>query len=141
MIELSCAPIDVRLSSDSSDVAGVVEQFHRALEAGDSAAAMRLLAGDVVILESGDEETRAQYEETHLAADIAFSRATHSTRGPIRVVVTGDAAWATSTDVTTGSFHGRAVHSARAELMVLARTSEGWRIRAIHWSSRARRTR
>jgi hypothetical protein len=35
--------------------------------------------------------------------------------------------------------NGRAINSSGAELMVLVRTSSGWKISAIHWSSRARR--
>jgi ketosteroid isomerase-like protein len=127
------------MTPDSADVASVVAQFHRALTTGDSAAAMRLLSSDVVILESGDSETRAHYEAEHLAADIAFSRATSSTRGALRVMVVSDVAWVTSTDVTTGTYHGRAIDSAGAEMMVLSRTPRGWRIRAVHWSSHTRR--
>ena len=126
-------------TSDSATIAGVVAQFHRALAAGDSAAVMRLLSSDVVILESGDSETRSHYEAEHLAADIAFSRATTSKRGAFRVVVAGDVAWVTSTDVTTGTYRGRAINSAGAEMMVLTRTPDGWRIRAVHWSSHSRR--
>ena len=60
-------------------------------------------------------------------------------RGPMRVVVRGDAAWVSSTSSTTGEYRGRQVDSSGAELMVLSRTPQGWRIAAIHWSSRTRR--
>jgi ketosteroid isomerase-like protein len=53
--------------------------------------------------------------------------------------VRGDAAWVSSTSTTTGEYRGRQVNSSGAELMVLARTPQGWRIAAIHWSSRTRR--
>ncbi len=124
---------------DSSAVAAVVTGFHHALSAGDTATAMRLLAADVVILESGDTENRAQYAASHLAADVEFARATRASGGPVRVAVQGDAAWASSTSRTRGAFHGRAVDADGAELMVLTRTAEGWRIRAVHWSSHAHR--
>jgi hypothetical protein len=42
--------------------------------------------------------------------------------------------------VAQGEFRARAVNSVGAELAVLTRAGDGWRIRAIHWSSRARRT-
>jgi ketosteroid isomerase-like protein len=124
---------------DSAAVAEVVERFHAALAAGDSTAALALLAPDVTILESGGAETLQEYRAHHLAGDIAFAQAVPRSRAPILVRVTGDAAWATSTGITQGEYRGRAVNSSSAELMVLTRTGGGWVIRAIHWSSRARR--
>ncbi|HET9453194.1 MAG TPA: nuclear transport factor 2 family protein, partial [Gemmatimonadaceae bacterium] len=101
--------------------------------------ALRLLAPDAVILESGGAETVAEYRAHHLPADIAFAAAVPSNRTVTRVVVRGDMGWVASTSTTQGEFRGRAINSAGAELMVLTRTGDGWRISAIHWSSRARR--
>lgn len=128
-----------RPESDSGAVAAVVDQFHHALASGDSAGAMSLLAEDAMILESGGVETREEYRSHHLPGDIAFARAISSTRGAMGVTIQGDVAWATSTSTTVGSYRDRAINSAGAELMVLSRSADGWRIRAIHWSSRARR--
>lgn len=125
--------------NDSAAVVTVVERYHRSLESADSAGALRLLTSDAVILESGGIETREEYRSHHLQADIAFARAVKSERGPIRVVVRGDVAWAASTSTAHGEFRGRAVNSVGAELMVLTRTPDGWKISAIHWSSRNRR--
>ncbi len=124
---------------DSAAVAAVVERFHGALAAGDSTGALALLAPDAIILEAGGVETRAEYRAHHLGGDIEFARAIRRQRGPMRVRVKGDVAWATSTSVTEGQFRERAINSAGAELMVLTRTPRGWRISAIHWSSRTRR--
>lgn len=124
---------------DSTDVAAVVERFHGALARGDSLGALELLADDVVVLESGASETKADYRAHHLQADIAFAGAVPAQAGPLSVSVRGDVAWASRTRTTQGEYRGRAVNSASAELIVLTRESEGWRIRAIHWSSRARR--
>lgn len=123
---------------DSTAVAITVDRFHQALATGDSATAMNLLAPDAVILESGGMETRAEYRSHHLPADIAFARAVPRDRGPIRVTVRDDVAWATSTSVTRGEYRDREVNSSGVELMVLTRAPEGWEIAAIHWSSRAR---
>jgi uncharacterized GH25 family protein/ketosteroid isomerase-like protein len=136
---LAAAPAAGRQPGDSAAVAEVVHRFHGALESGDSATALSLLAEDAVIQESGGVETRAEYRGHHLPGDIEFARAVRSERGPVRVRVAGDAAWASSTSTTQGEFRGRAINSAGAELMVLVRTPQGWRIAAIHWSSRARR--
>lgn len=129
------------VQGDSASVAGVVERYDRALAAGDSAAALALLAPDAVILESGGVETREEYRSHHLASDIGFARTAQTARSPVRVVVVGDAAWATTTSSTQRTVDGRAVESTGAELMVLTRTPDGWQIRAIHWSSRTRRPR
>lgn len=125
--------------ADSSDVADAVNRYHHALETGDSAAALALLTDDAVILESGGMETRAEYRSHHLPSDIAFARAVQSVRSPVNVTVRGDVAWASSTSVAEGEFRGRPVNSTGAELMVLVRTGQGWRIAAIHWSARTRR--
>lgn len=125
---------------DSAAVAAAVDAYDRALATGDSAAALALLAPDAVILESGGVETRDEYRGHHLPGDIAYARAVRSVRGPVRVAVQGDVAWATSTSTTQGTYRGRAVNSTGAELMVLSRDARGaWTIRAIHWSSRTRK--
>ena len=124
--------------SDSAAVATVVGQFHDALVRGDSTAALGLLAEDAIVLEAGTVETRAEYRQHHLPADIRFAQAVPSTRGSVRIVVAGDVAWITSSSETTGTFENRPSSSVGAELMVLSRTAAGWRIRAIHWSSRRR---
>jgi uncharacterized GH25 family protein/ketosteroid isomerase-like protein len=126
-------------AGDSAEVARTVGRFHEALARGDSAAALALLAPGATILESGGVETVAEYRAHHLPADIAFARAVPNVRGPVRVTVRGDVAWAASTSETKGEYRGRAVNSVGAELMVLTRDAAGWRIGAIHWSSRARR--
>jgi uncharacterized protein (TIGR02246 family) len=139
---LACSVLPVAAGaqqSDSAAVASVIERFHAALASGDSAAALALLAPDVTVLESGGLETRDQYRSHHLPGDMQFAKAVPLARTPITVTLAGDVAWATSTGVTQGEFRGRAVNSSSAELMVLTRSAGGWLIRAIHWSSRARR--
>lgn len=123
-------------TADSAAVAEVVHRYHHALASGDSAAALTLLADDALILESGGIETRSEYRAHHLQSDIGFASAIASDRGPVRVVVRGDVAWTISTSTMRGRYRDRDINSAGAELMVLTRTPPGWRISAIHWSSR-----
>lgn len=120
---------------DAATVAKTLEQFHAALAHGDDKAAMTLLAPDAVILESGSGESRSQYEAHHLPEDIMFAKAVQSTRSDIEVHVDGNTAWLTSRSRAEGSFEGKAIKSSGVELAVLTRTADGWRIRAIHWSS------
>jgi ketosteroid isomerase-like protein len=122
--------------ADSTAVAATVGAFHQALASGDSAGALRLLAADAVILESGGRESREEYAAHHLAEDIEFARAVRVERSAPQITVSGDVAWANSTSVTRGAYRNRAIDAAGVELIVLSRTSTGWVIRAIHWSSR-----
>ena len=131
---LTCSGVIVA-ADETQNVVSTVEAFHSALQRGDGAAAMKLLAPDAVILEGGGIETRAEYESHHLAADMEFAKAVPSTRSNVRVQVNGDTSWLTSASRTEGTFKDRPISSRGAELMVLAKTSDGWRIRAIHWSS------
>jgi ketosteroid isomerase-like protein len=139
-------PANVVSTSDSSDAAQAVKRFHAALAEGDSVTALRLLAPDARILESGDTESREEYRRHHLPADIAFARAVPSTHAVHGVVVMGDVAWVSATSESKGTWNGRAVNSVGAELVVLSRDPHAahaaprgaapWVIRAIHWSSR-----
>jgi ketosteroid isomerase-like protein len=126
-------------SSDSTTVVGVVAGFHAALRSADSVTALRLLDSDAIIIESGDAETRAEYRSHHLPDDIRFARAVQSKESLLKVSIRGNAAWVASTSTSEGSFEGRKINSAGAELMVLRRTRAGWTIAAIHWSSHTRR--
>lgn len=133
-------------ASDSSDAAQAVTSFHAALAAGDSVSALRLLAPDARILESGEVESREEYRRHHLPADITFAQAVPSRQALLGVVVLGDVAWVSSTSESKGTWNGCAVNSVGAELMVLSRDPHApqaapdgaprWVIRAIHWSSR-----
>jgi len=121
-----------------AEVVAVVDSFHRGLQRGDSAAVLALLAPEVVILESGGAETLDDYRSHHLLADIAFARAVKQTRSPMRVAVRGEVAWTTATSTARGNYRGQPVNTTGAELMVLTRRADGWKITAIHWSSRDR---
>ncbi len=120
---------------DSADVAQTVARFHESLEKADTATVRILLAADATIMEAGSVETRDHYLAHHMGGDMAFAKAIHAERIPGSVTVAGNVAWTASTSTTRGEFSGREVNSAGAELMVLTRSGNGWRIRAIHWSS------
>ena len=122
--------------SDSTAFAAAVERYHNALSQGDSAAVLALLSPAAVIVESGRIESFREYRSHHLPADIAFARAVKATRSPVRVSVMGDVAWTTATTTARGTYGGKPIDSAGAELMVLIRMPGGWTISAIHWSSR-----
>jgi ketosteroid isomerase-like protein len=122
-----------------AEIQKVVDAFHAGLKKGDAAAVMQLFAPDVLLLEAGGIETRAQYEKDHLPADIEFEKVVSTSFKPYRVVVIGDAAWTINSSEYKGTFRDRPVDSLGVELMILSRDASGWRIRAVHWSSRPRR--
>ncbi len=123
-------------AADSAAIVATIERFHNALAAGDSVTALSLLTDDVVIVESGGVESRADYRAHHLPADIAFAQAVKSVRGQGRIGIRGDVAWVSSTSTAKGTYRERPVNSATAELIVLSRTGGMWKISAVHWSSR-----
>jgi ketosteroid isomerase-like protein len=135
---LAGVPLAAQPVGDVAAVTAVVNTFHDGIRKGDTAAVAQVIADDALMLEAGGIETRAEYVKNHLPADIEFEKSVSIRRSPIRVVVNGASAWATSTSEFTGTFQGKPVDSLGAELMVLSRETAGWRIRAIHWSGRAR---
>jgi ketosteroid isomerase-like protein len=125
--------------ADSAAIVGTIERFHDAIAAADSIGALALLTDDVVVLESGGFETRGEFRRHHLAADIQFARSAKIERRVRSVTRRGDVAWVAATSTVTRVADGREARYSGAELMVLVLTPSGWRIGAIHWSSRARR--
>ena len=123
---------------DSAAVVDVVAQFHASLAGGDSARAVSVLAEDLVVLEAGSAETYAEYLGHHLAADMKASKTSAGARTVTRVTVMGNAAFLVARTLTPGTT-ANPQGSESAEMMVLSKTPTGWRIRAIHWSSRRRR--
>jgi ketosteroid isomerase-like protein len=136
---VGAAPLAAQ-GTDSVQVARVVHAYHEAEKAGDSTAMVALLSDDAVILESGGSESKADFRAHHVAADINFTRTARIQRSDLRVRVRGDAAWVTSTSTVERQVNGSPVTSTGAELMVLARDNGSWKITAIHWSSRQRRS-
>lgn len=126
------------LEPAAADAAAAVDAFHAALKAGDTAGALGLMDPEVVIFEEGyAERSRDEYASHHLASDAAFSAETRSVQAWRSGRALGDAAWIITEGRTTGVFNGRLADRITIETMVLGRTAEGWRIRHIHWSSRA----
>lgn len=137
LFALFVMPSALAAQSDEGAVMAVVDAYHTALASGDSTTALSLLADDVTILESGGVEDKEHYRSGHLAGDMRFAAAVPRERSDITVTVAGDVAWAWSTSTTQGRMGDREINSRGAELMVLSRAGGEWRIRAIHWSSRA----
>jgi ketosteroid isomerase-like protein len=130
----------VRSQQAPTSPAEVVDVFHSALAAGDSAGALALLLPEVVIYESGSAEmSRDEFASHHLGADMKFAAGTTREVTGRRSDQSGDVAWVLSKTRTSGTYGERSINSVGVETVLLKRTSQGWRIRHIHWSSRRQR--
>lgn len=132
-------PVNAQAQSDEAAVMAAIDAYHSSLASGDSTTALSMLAEDVTILESGGVENKEHYRSGHLSGDMRFAQAVPRERGDINVTLMGNVAWAWSTSITEGQMGEREINSQGAELMVLAKVDGVWKIKAIHWSSRARR--
>lgn len=119
-------------------IQAVVESYHEALKSGNRESAVELLSADVMVLEGGYLETAEEYLSHHLEADMEFSAAVTGEREVVQAVVEGNVGWVIAKSSSKGEFRGREIDAAGAELMILRKESGGWKIRAIHWSSRNR---
>lgn len=137
LMALSSVLLGASAAADGKiDPAALVRSFHQALSSGNRDATLALLDPGVVIFEQGEAEmSRDEYVAQHLDADIEFSRATSQQVIDQRTQSHGKSAWVLTTSETSGSFRGRDVSSRNVETMVLEKTSGGWRIMHIHWSS------
>jgi ketosteroid isomerase-like protein len=125
-------------SDPQKEVEAIVDGFQASLRAGDRTKALGFLDEKVAIFEAGGAElSRDEYGQHHLAGDMEFVGATANATTRRVSDVVGDAAWVTTLSTTSGEFRGKKISTRNAETMILRRSSAGWRIVHIHWSSRA----
>lgn len=117
--------------------AAAVDAFGAAISKGDEASAKKLLAENVLIYESGGQESsRDEYAAQHLKGDMAFLAGLK--QEVLSRAEGGDDAhaWVSTRSRIAGRHKGKDVDVLSTETMVLSNTAEGWRIVHIHWSSR-----
>lgn len=119
-----------------AEARAVVEAFSEALAAGDSTRAVSYLHPDLVVYEGGHAETLAEYRAHHLGADMAFLTAVDQTTTAEHLEVHGETALYLSEYTMSGTYRDREIDLHGTETIVLVRTTDGWKIRHIHWSSR-----
>src|SRR5437773_8744433 len=96
---------------------------------------------DVTLALAASSSPFTSQRSTHLAANIEFAKAVRSERSVVSYTRQANVAWLVSTSTATGTFDGRDINSAGAELMILTRAQKIWQIRAVHWSSQRRQAR
>lgn len=119
----------------------IVDQFGKALTAGDLKTVGSLLDPAVLILESGGaERSREEYLGHHAIADAAFLKGAHQQIKRRIARISGETTWVGTESELHAMKDGKATTTLSTETMVLKRTSQGWRIVHIHWSSRPKQT-
>ncbi len=113
----------------------VAAQFHAALTAGNADGASALLSAKALVYESGHAETRDEYISHHLAADIAFAKATQRTVKNTQQHCDESMCVLMQSSETTGTVKGKSVRYVGQETMVLRREGDAWKIQHVHWSS------
>ena len=113
----------------------IVAQFHEALATGNTEGAIALLSATALIYESGHAETREQYIADHLAADIAFAKATQRTVKDTHQQCNESICVLMQSSQTTGTIKGKNMRYAGQETTVLRREGDTWKIQHVHWSS------
>ena len=113
----------------------VAADFQSALQRGDRAAALALLAPRVRIREGGETQDRSAYAGHHLDADIAFLKTAQITLRERRSRMQGAQAVVTSVSDVHGGAHGKPVAVRSKETLTLTRTGAGWTIVAVDWTS------
>ena len=124
-------------AKDMKDPVGTAEAFSAALATGDEATVKRLLAPEVLIYESGGQESsRDEYAAHHMKSDMAFLAKAQVQLIERKHGTTGDLAWVATRTRITGTHKDKPVDLHSTETLVLRRDPEGWRIVHLQWSSR-----
>ena len=113
----------------------VAEAFHAALQKGDRAAVLALLAPDVSISEDSQVQSRAAYASGHLGEDIAFLHDARIMPVSLASLPMGDAAMVGSESDITTTVDGKSSTLRSRELLKLRKVGKQWQIVAIQWQS------
>lgn len=115
-----------------------VKALHEALSSGDAARVQDLLDPQVLILEGGNvERSRKEYAAHHLPSDLKFMKSVDYKLERQSGDTVGDLVWVASEARLTGNRDGKAIDLVSTETLVLKKSSAGWKVVHIHWSSRA----
>ncbi len=115
----------------------VVDAFSAAIKAVKIDDAAKLLDPHVLILESGgSERSRDEYLRVHAIADAAFMQTAQQQLRYRQAQAFGEIAWVGTESAMRITKSGKTSILLSTETMVLKKTSDGWKIVHIHWSSR-----
>ncbi len=113
----------------------VAQAFHTALQHGDRAAVLALLAPNASISEGGHTQLRDDYANGHLGEDIAFLKDAKITPVSLGSMPMGDAAMVGSESDIQATVKGKLTTLRSRELLNLKKDGKGWKIVSIQWQS------
>lgn len=115
-----------------------VKALHEALSSGNASEVEELLDPNVLILEGGNvERSRKEYAAHHLPSDLKFMKSVAYKLDRQSGDTVGDLAWVVSEARLSGNREGKPVDIVSTETLVLKKSTAGWKIVHIHWSSRS----
>ncbi len=109
--------------------------FQSALQHGDRAAVLAMLAPDVSVSEGGHVQSRADYANGHLGEDVAFLKDATITPVSIASMPMGDTAMVGSESEIKTAVKGKPVTLRSRELLKLKQNGKDWKIVSIQWQS------
>ncbi|MCW5716747.1 MAG: nuclear transport factor 2 family protein [Bauldia sp.] len=133
---LTLAPLSA-FAQNATTPTAAIDGFHQALKLGDTAAAISLLARDLVVYEFGViDPTLEAYAFRHLPLDMDMAAATEWQLQERQVGGDGDSRWVVSTYRVTGfDAAGVALDYTVMESAFVVRTGGAFRIAHLHWST------
>jgi len=136
-LSVALADISSAAAQGSRIPADVVDAFHAALRAKNTAAALSLLDRGLVVFEFGTvDPTVEAYAFQHLPFDMDVAAATQWKLETRRVGGEGSERWVLSTYRVTGKHRdGSPIDLTTLETVILRRSSDLFRIVHFHWST------
>ena len=137
----SPAPADAALSFQGLQSNAVpageagARAFQSALQHGDRAVVLAMLAPDASISEGGHVQTRDDYAKGHLGEDIAFLKDATITPISIASIAMGDGAMVGTESQIKASVKGKPVSLRSREMLKLKQDGKDWKIVSIQWQS------
>jgi len=111
------------------------KSFHAALQKGDRAAVLALLAPEAVVSEAGESQSREQYAAGHLGEDIAFLKTASIKPLSIGSMPMGDTAMVGSRSEIRTRSNGKPMAMRSSEMLTLKKTPKRWLITRVEWAS------
>ena len=109
--------------------------FQAALQRGDRAAVLALLAPEVSVSEGGHTQSHDEYANGHLGEDIAFLKDATITPISFGSMPMGDTAMVGSESTIKTVVEGKPVTLRSREMLTLKHVGAAWRIVTIQWQS------
>ena len=113
----------------------MAKAFQSALQRGDRAVVLALLAPDVRISEGGHTQTRDEYANGHLAEDIAFLKTARITPVSLGSMPMGNTAMVGSVSDIQTTIKGKPATLRSTELLNLKKDGKDWKIVSVRWQS------